>query len=73
MKWSPALIPTLREVPKDAEIPSHQLLLRAGMIRQLAGGVFKRNVDAKSNAEGDTEQSVSVYRFEFADVQRAVF
>jgi len=40
MKWSQALIPTLREVPKDAEIPSHQLLLRAGMVRQLAGGVY---------------------------------
>jgi prolyl-tRNA synthetase len=40
MKWSQALIPTLREVPKDAEIPSHQLLLRAGLIRQLAGGVY---------------------------------
>ncbi|MCG3147670.1 MAG: Proline--tRNA ligase [Verrucomicrobiae bacterium] len=40
MKWSQALIPTLREVPKDAEISSHQLLLRAGLIRQLAGGVY---------------------------------
>src|SRR5437867_12163779 len=40
MRWSQALIPTLREVPKDAEIPSHQLLLRAGMIRQLAGGIY---------------------------------
>jgi prolyl-tRNA synthetase len=40
MRWSQALIPTMREVPKDAEIPSHQLLLRAGMIRQLAGGVY---------------------------------
>jgi prolyl-tRNA synthetase len=40
MRWSQALIPTLREVPKDAEIPSHQLLLRAGLIRPLAAGVY---------------------------------
>jgi prolyl-tRNA synthetase len=31
---------TLREIPSEAEIPSHQLLLRAGFIRQLAAGVF---------------------------------
>ncbi|MFN2302278.1 MAG: proline--tRNA ligase [Anaerolineales bacterium] len=31
---------TIREVPSDAEIPSHQLLLRAGFIRQLGAGIF---------------------------------
>ena len=40
MKWTQTLIPTLREAPADAEIPSHQLLLRAGLIRKLAGGVY---------------------------------
>jgi len=34
------LIPTLREAPSDAEILSHKLLLRAGLIRKLAGGVY---------------------------------
>jgi prolyl-tRNA synthetase len=34
------LIPTLREAPADAEIISHKLLLRAGLIRKLAGGVY---------------------------------
>ncbi|MGI6185549.1 MAG: proline--tRNA ligase, partial [Brevibacillus sp.] len=34
------LIPTLREVPADAEIASHKLLLRAGMARQLASGIY---------------------------------
>ncbi len=34
------LLPTQREVPADAELPSHQLLLRAGFIRQLAAGVW---------------------------------
>ena len=33
MKQSMTLIPTLREVPADAEIKSHQLLLRAGFVR----------------------------------------
>ncbi|MEK6644471.1 MAG: proline--tRNA ligase [Planctomycetota bacterium] len=40
MKWSAFLIPTTKEVPKDATVPSHQLMIRAGMIRQLAAGVY---------------------------------
>jgi len=40
MKWTKTLIPTLREAPSDAEIVSHKLLLRAGLIRKLAGGVY---------------------------------
>lgn len=40
MKQSMTLIPTLREVPSDAEVKSHQLLLRAGFIRQNASGVY---------------------------------
>jgi len=34
------LIPTLREVPAEAEVVSHKLLLRAGMIRQVARGIY---------------------------------
>ncbi len=40
MKWSHSLIPTLRESPSDAEVISHQLMLRAGMIRKLAAGIY---------------------------------
>ncbi|MBO8155200.1 MAG: proline--tRNA ligase [Bacillaceae bacterium] len=40
MKQSEMLIPTLRENPADAEIKSHQLLLRAGFIRQTASGIY---------------------------------
>ena len=40
MKWTKTLIPTLREPPAEAEIMSHKLLLRAGLIRKLAGGVY---------------------------------
>lgn len=39
----------------------------------VAGGIFHYNVDAKSNAEADTEQSISVYRLKFANAARAVF
>ena len=40
MYWTKAFIPTLREAPADAKILSHKLLLRAGLIRKLAGGVY---------------------------------
>lgn len=40
MKQSMTLIPTLREVPADAEVKSHQLLLRAGYIRQNTSGIY---------------------------------
>jgi len=40
MRWSQYFIPTLREDPADAEIVSHKLLLRAGVIRQLGAGIY---------------------------------
>jgi len=40
MRWSEVFIPTLREVPAEAEAASHQLLMRAGYIRQVAAGVY---------------------------------
>ncbi|MBU8906977.1 proline--tRNA ligase [Desertibacillus haloalkaliphilus] len=40
MRQSNFLIPTLRDVPADAEIASHQLMVRAGMIRQTASGIY---------------------------------
>ena len=40
MKLSKMYMPTLREVPAEAEISSHQLLLRAGMMRRLVSGVY---------------------------------
>lgn len=40
MRWSNTLIPTLKEVPSDAEVPSHQLMLRAGLIKQLMAGAY---------------------------------
>src|SRR5881628_2533880 len=40
MRWSQTLIPTLKETPAEAEILSHKLLLRAGLIRKLTGGLY---------------------------------
>ncbi len=40
MRWTKTFIPTLREAPSDAESPSHKLMVRAGLIRQLAAGSY---------------------------------
>ena len=40
MRWSQLFIPTHRETPAEADVVSHQLLLRAGYIRQLAAGLY---------------------------------
>jgi prolyl-tRNA synthetase len=40
MRWSQLFIPTLRETPAEAEVVSHQLLLRAGYVRQLSAGIY---------------------------------
>ncbi|HAM70180.1 MAG TPA: proline--tRNA ligase [Verrucomicrobiales bacterium] len=40
MRWTQTLIPTLKETPAEAEIISHQLLLRAGVVRKLTGGLY---------------------------------
>lgn len=40
MKYSDLFLPTTREVPSDAEVISHQLMIRAGMIRKLTSGIY---------------------------------
>jgi prolyl-tRNA synthetase len=40
MKWSQSHIVTLKEAPSDAEIPSHKLLVRAGMVKKLGPGLY---------------------------------
>ena len=40
MRYSQYFIPTVKETPADAEVISHQLMLRAGMIRRLAAGIY---------------------------------
>ena len=40
MRFSKMYAKTLKETPKDAEVVSHQLMLRSGMIKKLASGVY---------------------------------
>jgi prolyl-tRNA synthetase len=40
MRYSQQLIPTIKEVPADAQVVSHRLMLRAGMIRKIAAGIY---------------------------------
>ncbi len=40
MRYSEMFLPTVREIPADAEIVSHQLMIRAGMIRKLTSGIY---------------------------------
>ena len=40
MRWTKFFIPTVRETPADAVAPSHKLMIRAGLIRQVAAGSY---------------------------------
>ena len=40
MYWSKYFIPTSKEVPSGAKIPSHQLMIRSGMIKQESAGIY---------------------------------
>jgi prolyl-tRNA synthetase len=40
MRYSQMLIPTVKEVPAEAEITSHKLMIRAGLIRKVASGTY---------------------------------
>ncbi len=69
MRWTQTFIPTLKETPADAEIISHQLLLRAGLVRKLTGGLYTflplglrslRKVEAIVRAEMDRAGAIEV-------------
>jgi prolyl-tRNA synthetase len=40
MRWSETFIPTLKETPAEAEVPSHRLMLRAGLMRKVSSGTY---------------------------------
>lgn len=70
MKQSATFIPTLRETPADAEVRSHQLLLRAGFIRQNTSGIYSflplgkrvlNKVEAIIREEMEAANSVEVF------------
>src|SRR5437773_536434 len=73
MRLSKSLVPTLREDPADAEARSHKLMLRAGLVRQLAAGIYvwlplgqrvldrvNRIIREEMNAIGGQEMSMPV-------------
>ncbi len=51
MRTSQYLLSTLKETPADAEVISHQLMLRAGMIRKLASGLYTWLADRPARPE----------------------
>ena len=40
MRFSKTLVPTLKEAPAEAEVPSHVLMVRGGYIRKVAAGIY---------------------------------
>jgi len=70
MRWSQTFIPTLKETPAEAEIISHKLLLRAGLVRKLTGGLYTflplglralRKVEAIVREEMDRAGALEVF------------
>ena len=49
-RWSQTLIPTTREAPSDAQMPSHIFMTRAGYIRPVGAGIVPQNLDDLSNS-----------------------
>ncbi len=41
MRWKNAFIPTMKETPKDAEVISHVLMIRSGMMRKVGAGIYE--------------------------------
>ena len=63
MRLSRYFLPILRETPKEAEIVSHRLMLRAGMIRQEAAGIYawlSRSGRSRSEAKPNASRNVLV-------------
>jgi prolyl-tRNA synthetase len=70
MRYSQYFLPTLKEVPSESEVPSHQLMFRAGMIRKLASGVYSylpfglraiQNVEAIIREEMNRAGAIEVF------------
>lgn len=81
MRLSRYFLPVLKETPSDAQIPSHQLMLRAGMIRQSSAGIYSwlplglkvlRKVEAIVRSEMDAAgaQEVLMPTIQSADIWR---
>ena len=69
MYWSKSFIPTSKENPSGAKIPSHQLLIRAGMIKQESAGIYSwlplgfkvlKNIESIVREEQETAGAVEI-------------
>ena len=69
MRLSRFFLPTLRETPSDAQIVSHQLMMRAGMMRQASAGIYSwlplgfrvlKKIEAIVRAEQDRAGAVEL-------------
>ncbi|MCG3178165.1 MAG: Proline--tRNA ligase [Phycisphaerae bacterium] len=70
MRWTQTFIPTVKEVPADAEVKSHQLMVRAALIRKLASGTYTylplgwrslRKAEAIIRAEMDAAGAIEIH------------
>ncbi|MEO0964820.1 MAG: proline--tRNA ligase [Planctomycetota bacterium] len=68
-RWSQTLIPTARQAPADATVPSHQLLLRAGYIHPLAAGVY----DYLPLGKRSLEKAIAIVRRHMDPISAEVF
>lgn len=77
MRYSNLFAPTLREVPAEAEIASHQLMLRAGLMRKVASGVYTylplgwRTIDKISDIVREEMNHASAQELMFPIIQPA--
>ncbi len=55
MRWTQFFIPTSRETPADAIVASHKLMIRAGLVRQLAAGIYSSVAEVPAPVVADVE------------------
>ena len=71
MKYTEYFIPTLKEDPSEAEVISHKLMIRAGMIRKVAAGIYNYlplGLRMIKKIENETKEGeVSIFLFEIGD------
>ncbi|MEO1720649.1 MAG: proline--tRNA ligase, partial [Pseudomonadota bacterium] len=77
MRISRYFLPTMRETPKEAEIVSHQLMLRAGMVRQSSAGIYswlplgKRVLDKIANIVREEQDRAGAHEVLMPTIQPA--
>ena len=60
--WSRYFIPTLKESPAEAEIASHRLLIRAGLVRKTGGGIYDYTPERIAELQGQRARKLVAVR-----------